>query len=98
MIDVIRHAMNGSQERELSLAELSWWAVRNQVVDALPEAVRSLGLRVEKIRSMYRESDIVQGEQTATSILKQRTKNLAPLPHAPPAKPATGKDGGQHCR
>ncbi|KDA82112.1 hypothetical protein AC41_4857 [Escherichia coli 2-011-08_S3_C3] len=40
MIDVIRHAMNGSQERELSLAELSWWAVRNQVADALPEVNR----------------------------------------------------------
>ena len=84
MIDVIRHAMNGTQERELSLAELSWWAVCNQVADALPEAVlrRSLGLRAEKIRAVYRESDIVPGEQTATSILKQRTKNLAPLPHA----------------
>ena len=80
MIDVIRHAMNGSQERELSLAELSWWAVRNQVAEAVLR--RSLGLRAEKIRSMYRESDIVPGEQTATSILKQRTKNLAPLPHA----------------
>ncbi|HIG9009900.1 TPA: DUF968 domain-containing protein, partial [Escherichia coli] len=79
MIDVIGHAISGTQERELSLAELSWWAVRNQVADALPEAVlrRSLGLRAEKIRSMYRESDIVPGEQTATSILKQRTKNIA---------------------
>ena len=84
MIDVIRHAMNGTQERELSLAELSWWAVCNQVADALPEAVlrRSLGLRAEKIHSVYRESDIVPGEQSATSILKQRTKNLAPLPYA----------------
>ncbi|HAV7552311.1 TPA: DUF968 domain-containing protein [Escherichia coli] len=84
MIDVIGQAISGTQERELSLAELSWWAVRNQVADALPEAVLrlSLGLRAEKIRSMYRESDIVPGEQTATSILKQRTKNLAPLPHA----------------
>lgn len=85
MIDVIRHAMNGTQERELSLAELSWWAVCNQVADALPEAVlrRSLGLRAEKIRSLYRESDIVPGEQTVTSILKQRTKNIAlpPLVH-----------------
>ncbi|MCM4632821.1 DUF968 domain-containing protein, partial [Escherichia coli] len=65
------------------LAELSWWAVRNQVADALPEAVlrRSLGLRAEKIRSMYRESDIIPGEQTATSILKQRTKNIALPPH-----------------
>ncbi|MHX10271.1 DUF1441 family protein [Escherichia coli] len=35
MIDVIRHAISGAQERELSLAELSWWAVRNQVADAL---------------------------------------------------------------
>nr|WP_194445725.1 DUF968 domain-containing protein [Escherichia coli] len=79
MIDIIRHAMNGAQERELSLAELSWWAVCNQVVDALPEAVsrRSLGLPAEKIRSVYRESDIIPGEQTATSILKQRTKNIA---------------------
>ena len=93
MIDVILHAMNGSQERELSLAELSWWAVRNQVADALPEAVlrRSLGLRAEKIRSMYRESDIVPGEQTATSILKQRTKNLAPLPHAHQQNPPQEK-------
>ena len=40
MIDVIGHAISGTQERELSLAELSWWAVRNQVADALPEAVR----------------------------------------------------------
>ncbi|EEY2622918.1 DUF968 domain-containing protein, partial [Escherichia coli] len=79
MIDVIRHAISGTQERELSLAELSWWAACNQVVDALPEAVarRSLGLLVEKIRSVYRESDIVPGEQTAISILKQRTKNIA---------------------
>ena len=84
MIDVIRHAISGAQERELSLAELSWWAVCNQVVDALPEVAlrRSLGLRAEKIRSVYRESDIIPGEQTATSILKQRTKNLAPLLHA----------------
>ncbi|AUM08486.1 DUF968 domain-containing protein [Escherichia coli] len=84
MIDVIRHAMNGTQERELSLAELSWWAVCNQVVDALPEAVsrRSLGLPIEKIRSVYRESDIIPGEQTATSMLKQRTKNIALPPHS----------------
>ncbi|EIZ1248954.1 DUF968 domain-containing protein [Escherichia coli] len=80
MIDVIRHAISGAQERELSLAELSWWAVCNQVAEALPEAVlrRSLGLPVEKICSVYRESDIVPGEQTATSILKQRTKNIVP--------------------
>ncbi|EFH8543499.1 DUF968 domain-containing protein [Escherichia coli] len=84
MIDVIRHAMNGTQERELSLAELYCWAVVNNVVDAMTEnmARRILKLPDEKIHSVYRESDIVPGEQSATSILKQRTKNLAPLPHA----------------
>uniref|UniRef100_UPI0002CACFD4 DUF968 domain-containing protein n=1 Tax=Escherichia coli TaxID=562 RepID=UPI0002CACFD4 len=89
MIDVIRHAISGTQERVLSLAELSWWAVCNQVADALPESVscRSLGLPVEKIRSVYRESDIVPGEQTATSILKQRTKNIALPLHAHQQQP-----------
>ncbi|HAV7469449.1 DUF968 domain-containing protein [Escherichia coli] len=84
MIDVIRHAMNGTQERELSLAELCCWASVNDVVDAMTEnmARRILKLPGEKIRSVYRESDIVPGEQTAISILKQRTKNIAPLPHA----------------
>ncbi|MGR6382594.1 DUF968 domain-containing protein [Escherichia coli] len=84
MIDVIRHAVNGTQERELSLAELCCWASVNDVVDAMTEnmARRFLKLPGEKIRSVYRESDIVPGEQTAISILKQRTKNIAPLPHA----------------
>ncbi|EKH7598701.1 TPA: DUF968 domain-containing protein [Escherichia coli] len=84
MIDVIRHAVNGTQERELSLAELCCWASVNDVVDAMTEnmARRILKLPSEKIRSVYRESDIVPGEQTAISIPKQRTKNIAPLPHA----------------
>ncbi|HCO1779939.1 hypothetical protein B7980_04135 [Escherichia coli] len=84
MIDVIRHAVNGTQERELSLAELCCWASVNDVVDAMTEnmARRILKFPGEKIRSVYRESDIVPGEQTAISILKQRTKNIAPLPHA----------------
>ena len=84
MIDVIRHAMNGTQDRELSLAELCCWAAVNNVVDAMTEnmARRILKLPDEKIRSVYRESDIVPGEQAATSILKQRTKNIAPPHHA----------------
>ncbi|HAZ3607668.1 TPA: DUF968 domain-containing protein [Escherichia coli] len=84
MIDVIRHAISGAQERELSLAELYCWAAVNDVVDAMTEnmARRILKLPGEKIRSVYRESDIIPGEQTATSILKQRTKNIALPPHA----------------
>lgn len=100
MIDVIRHAISGTQERELSLAELSWWAVCNQVADALPESVlcRSLGLPVEKIRSVYRESDIVPGEQTATSILKQRTKILRCHFTSTSNSPHSRKDVSKHRR
>ncbi|HBA7894744.1 TPA: DUF968 domain-containing protein, partial [Escherichia coli] len=84
MIYVIRHAMNGTQERELSLAELYCWAAVNDVVDAMTEnmARRILKLPGEKIHSVYRESDIIPGEPTATSILKQRTKNIVLPPHA----------------
>ena len=84
MIDVIRHAMNGTQERELSLAELYCWAAVNDVVDAMTEnmARRILKLPGEKIHSVYRESEIIPGEQTATSILKQRTKKIVLPPHA----------------
>ncbi|MEB7099341.1 DUF968 domain-containing protein [Escherichia coli] len=84
MIDVIRHAMNGTQERELSLAELYCWAAVNDVVDAMTEnmARRILKLPGEKIYSVYRESDIIPGEQTATGILKQRTKNIVLPLHA----------------
>ncbi len=96
MIDVIRHAMNGTQERELSLAELYCWAAVNDVVDAMTEnmARRILKLPGEKIHSVYRESDIIPGEQTATSILKQRTKKFCAVTSRPPAtEPTTGKDG-----
>ncbi|EHV31335.1 hypothetical protein ECDEC5B_2674 [Escherichia coli DEC5B] len=64
MIDVIGHAISGTQERELSLAELSWWAVRNQLADALPEAVLRRSLDYQRKKSArctakatsYRES------------------------------------------
>ncbi|RIL14857.1 hypothetical protein CYQ92_24350, partial [Escherichia coli] len=64
MIDVIRHAVNGTQERELSLAELCCWASVNDVVDAMTEnmARRILKLPSEKSAqytaraTSYRES------------------------------------------
>ncbi|EQY86787.1 phage protein [Escherichia coli UMEA 3317-1] len=101
MIDVIRHAMNGTQERELSLAELSWWAVRNQVADALPEAVlrRSLGLRAEKNpllvpRKRHRTGRADRHQHTEAA----HKKSCAVASHPPATEPSTGKGGGQHYR
>ncbi len=58
MIDVIRHAMNGTQERELSLAELSWWATINSSSGRTTgDGVTSFsGVTCGKIRSVYREA------------------------------------------
>lgn len=101
MIDVIRHAISGTQERELSLAELSWWAVCNQVADALPESVlcRSLGLPVEKIRSVYRESDIVPGETDCHQHTEAAHKKYCAATSRPPATaPTPGKDVSKHRR
>lgn len=101
MIDVIRHAMNGTQERELSLAELSSVVgLQSGGGRASGGSVTSFsGVACGKIRSVYRESDIIPGEQTATSILKQRTKNIALPPHAHQQQnPPQEKDGGKHRR
>ncbi len=80
MIDVIRHAINGTQERELSLAELSWWAVCNQVADALPETVLRefiWGYVQRKfVRSITRERHHT-GRTDSHQHMKQRTKNIA---------------------
>ncbi len=101
MIDVIGHAISGTQERELSLAELSWWAVRNQVADALPEAVlrRSLGLPAEKKllgvpRKRHRTGRADRHQHIETAHKKSCTVASRP----PATKPITGKDGGKHHR
>ncbi|EHV27019.1 hypothetical protein ECDEC5A_1587 [Escherichia coli DEC5A] len=100
MIDVIRHAMNGTQERELSLGELSWWAVCNQVADALPRGsitsfsgvtCRKKSARCTAKATSYRRTDSHQHPETAH-------KKSCAAASRPPAKPATGKDGGKHCR
>lgn len=101
VIDVIRHAISGTQERELSLAELSWWAVCNQVVDALPETVsrRSLGLPAEKNplgvpRKRHRTGRADRHQYIETTHKKSCTVALRP----PATKTTTGKDGGKHHR
>ena len=99
MIDVIRHAMNGTQGRNYRWQNCPRWAVCNQGGGLLPEAVlrrRSLGLRAEKSARCVPTTSY-RGEQTATSILKQRTRNIAPTTFTIKPEPTT-EDGGQHCR
>lgn len=72
-----------NKERMLSLAELCWWAVSTGVGSEITEAMarRSLKLKDEEFKSVYRESDL-SPSVPATSILTER---LTALPEISPA-------------
>lgn len=73
VIDIALLNLQLGHERELSLAELCWWAVYAGAADAITEtmAQRGLGLPDEPFLSVYKESDI-RPTLPATSILQQK--------------------------
>ncbi len=92
IIDTALGYLGYNHERMLSLAELCWWAVSVGVGGEITEemARRSLKLKDEGFKSVYRESDIVPSVP-ATSILAQRVTTLPPPPTAPQLSPAQPK-------
>ncbi|WP_447314122.1 DUF968 domain-containing protein [Klebsiella michiganensis] len=79
-----------NSERMLSLAELCWWAVCKGVGSEISEemARRSLRMKREGFKSVYRESELVPTVQ-ATSILTERLNSVVvPAPDFPAATPA----------
>lgn len=91
VLDIARVALALDKARELSLAELCWWAVRVGVTDALPESVAREALRLPVAKETYRESEIVPSVP-ATSIIADKARALPAGPAAtPPAiKPIVG--------
>lgn len=87
ILRAIRGELRFSDEHELTLPELCWWAVRRGIADAIPEgaARRALGLPDGEPQSVTRESDIVP-LPPATSILVEKVKK-APLPEPRAKKP-----------
>ncbi len=93
VLDIARVALALDKARELSLAELCWWAVRVGVTDALPESVAREALRLPAAKETYRESEIVPAVP-ATSIIAAKSLVLsagpAGAPPAPAIKPIVG--------
>ena len=91
IINSIMVALNQDPSRELSLAELCWWAVRMGVTDAIPESVACRALRIpsEEHQPVMRECDIEPGV-SSTSIITAKastvTVNMAPA-QVPAVKP-----------
>lgn len=93
VLDIARRALVIDKTREISLAELCWWAVRVGVTDALPESVAREALRLPSAKETYRESEIVPAVP-ATSIIAEKALALpagpAGTPPAPAIKPIVG--------
>ncbi|HHN4441929.1 DUF968 domain-containing protein [Klebsiella oxytoca] len=75
IIDTALQNLQLGRERELSLAELCWWAVYAGAADAITETMAQRGLRLpaEPFLSVYKESDIVPSV-SATSVLQEKVK------------------------
>lgn len=89
VIDTARIALGLDAQRSLSLAELCWWAVGAGIGDEITEemARRSLRIKDDSIKSVYRESEIVPSVP-ATSILSTRLeKAIKPTAITTPGKP-----------
>lgn len=84
VMGTIRAELRLTDDHEVTLPELCWWAVRRGIVDAIPEgaARRALGLPEVVIQSVTRESDIVP-TLPASSILVEKVKKASLPPPAP---------------
>lgn len=87
VLRAVRGELRFNDNHELTLPELCWWAVRRGITEAIPEVVsrRAMGLPVDEMPSVMRESDIVPS-LPATSILAEKVKK-APMPRPPAKKP-----------
>lgn len=75
ILRAVRGELRFSEEHELTLPELCWWAVRRGITDAIPEgaARHALGLPDGDLQSVTRESDIVPS-LPPTSILSEKVE------------------------
>ncbi len=87
VLDIARNALALDKTREISLAELCWWAVRAGVIEALPESVAREAIRLPAAKETYRESEIVPAVP-ATSIIAEKARSLPAGPAGAPPAPA----------
>ncbi|WP_024559532.1 DUF968 domain-containing protein, partial [Franconibacter pulveris] len=73
VIAMARGALGFDDSHTLTLPELCWWALREEVIHALPSSItrRALRLPAEPIHSVTRESDLVPSAPV-TEILRAK--------------------------
>ena len=80
VLSVVRRDLGFNDSHVVTMPELCWWLVRNDLADALPESAARKALRLPKpvVPSVTRESDLVPSV-TATSIIQDKAKKVLAL-------------------
>lgn len=86
IIDTVLVGLRFNRERELSIAELCWWAIYVGVADAIPEelAARALQMPYEPFPSVYKESEIIAADDRPTVALQRRIQTAGSLKRCRP--------------
>lgn len=81
ILDTARMAFMFSEDHQITLPELCWWAAQNEVIAAMPEGPARRVLKwptPEPITSVMRESDI-RPSVSATSVIEETAKQVLAL-------------------
>jgi len=82
VLSVVRRDLGFDDSHVVTMPELCWWLIRNDLADALPESAARKALRLPKpvVPSVTRESDLVPSVP-ATSIIQDKAKKVLALLH-----------------
>ena len=80
VLSVVRRDLGFDDSHVVTMPELCWWLIRNDLADALPESAARKALRLPKpvVPSVTRESDLVPSVP-ATSIIRDKAKKVLAL-------------------
>ncbi len=80
VLSVVRRDLGFDDSHVVTMPELCWWLIRNDLADALPESAARKALRLPKpvVPSVTRESDLVPSVP-ATSIIQDKVKKVLAL-------------------
>lgn len=80
VLSVVRRDLGFDDSHVVTMPELCWWLVRNDLADALPESAARKALRLPNpvVPSVTRESDLVPSVP-ATSIIQDKAKKVLAL-------------------
>ncbi|OCG72975.1 DUF968 domain-containing protein [Gilliamella sp. Occ4-3] len=77
LIECVINQLKHDSNHLLSIQELAWWAVINQLHELIPENMARLlhNRPIEEIKSVYKESDLVASDDRSAPMLRTEISN-----------------------